>query len=424
MTMDNTLNCSFCGKSRDAVDKLIAGPGIYICSECVTISYNILDSDLKSESADSDQTAVPTPSEIHEFLNEYIAGQQEAKLILSTCAYNHYKRIRNKNQNVEIEKSNILLVGPTGTGKTLFAKTLAKKLKVPFAIADATTLTESGYVGDDVESVLERLISVANYDLEAAQQGIIYIDEIDKKSRKSESSSATRDVSGEGVQQALLRLIEGTTTKVKIPMGKKFSEEYVEFDTSNVLFILGGAFVGIEEVVARRLQSSSAIGFTGNIISKKTRQADMLKRLVADDVVKYGLIPELVGRLPVITTLAPLDSDQILHILTGVKNSVIHQVKELLAQDQIQLEFADQYFQDVAIIVNNATLGARAIKSVVEASLFYIMYHAPDLQKSGVVRIRFDNYPGEDLKPVAVKSDGTEHTLNDYIFFRGKNEDQ
>jgi ATP-dependent Clp protease ATP-binding subunit ClpX len=422
--MDSTLSCSFCGKSRDNVDKLIAGPGIYICSECVTISYNILDSDVQAQDDQSTNSDLPTPSEIHGYLDEYISGQQEAKLILSTCAYNHYKRIRNKNQNVEIEKSNILLVGPTGTGKTLFAKTLAKKLSVPFAIADATTLTESGYVGDDVDSVLERLLSVSGYDLEAAQQGIIYIDEIDKKSRKSESSAATRDVSGEGVQQALLRLIEGTTTKVKMSTGKKFSEEFVEFDTTNVLFILGGAFVGIEEVIAKRLQSNTAIGFTGNIISKKNRQAHLLKKLISDDVVKYGLIPELVGRVPIITTLSPLDADQIIHIMSGVKNSVIHQLKELLAQDHIQLEFSQQYYKDVATIVGNNKLGARAIKSVVEASLFYIMYHAPNLRKSGVVEIRMDNYPSGDKKPVAIKSDGTEHSLIDYNFFRGINEDQ
>lgn len=423
MTTDKTLTCSFCGKSRDSVDKLIAGPGIYICSECVTISYNILDSDTQHQPDQHADSAIPTPSEIHQFLDEYISGQLEAKLILSTCAYNHYKRIRNKNQNVEIEKSNILLVGPTGTGKTLFAKTLAKKLAVPFAIADATTLTEAGYVGDDVEAVLERLLSVANYDLAAAQHGIIYIDEIDKKTRKSESNSAARDVSGEGVQQALLRLIEGTTTKVKIAMGKKFSEEFVEFDTTNVLFILGGAFVGIEEVIAKRLQGSSAMGFTGNVISKQDRQTHILKKLVADDVIKYGLIPELVGRVPIITTLSPLTVDQIVHIMSGVKNSVIQQLQELLAQDQITLEFSNQYFQDVAKIVSNHKLGARAIKGVVESSLFYIMYHAPDLHKSGVIKIRMDNYPGGNLKPIIVKADGTEHTLTEYIFFRGINEE-
>jgi ATP-dependent Clp protease ATP-binding subunit ClpX len=422
MTTDKSLNCSFCGKSRDSVEKLIAGPGVYICNECITISYDILDTSNAPVCEEPDKCGIPSPKEIHAFLDEYISGQEEAKQILSTSAYNHYKRINHKNKSVELEKSNVLLIGPTGSGKTLFAKTLAKKLDVPFAIADATTLTEAGYVGDDVESVLERLLSVADYDIERAQRGIIYIDEIDKKTRKAENNT-TRDVSGEGVQQALLRLIEGTVTKVKLAAGKKFSEEYVEFDTTNVLFVLGGAFVGIEEHITKRLQKRSTIGFTSNIVSK-TEKPMLLKQLVADDIVKYGLIPELVGRVPIITTLDRLNEEQLVHILTKVKNSVVTQVKELMKYDGIELEFSQDYYITVAKKANEIKLGARALKTIVETSLFYIMYNAPDLHKSGVVRVRFDNYPGKDYKPVAINSDGEEHTLTDYKFFRGMNEEQ
>ncbi len=289
---DKKLNCNFCGKSRDQVEKLIAGPNVYICNECITISYEILDD--RDFQPLHDVGDIPTPKEIHDYLNQYITGQDEAKEILSTSAYNHYKRINHKSTgDVVVEKSNVLMIGPTGSGKTLFAKTLAKKLGVPFAIADATTLTEAGYVGDDVESVLERLLAVADYDIELAQQGIIYIDEIDKKTRKSESSTTTRDVSGEGVQQALLRLIEGTVTKVKLGMAsKKFSEDTAEFDTSNVLFIVGGAFVGIEEFISKRIKNKTGVGFTGNVMSKDQSNT-ILKSLQPDDVVKYGLIPEL-----------------------------------------------------------------------------------------------------------------------------------
>jgi ATP-dependent Clp protease ATP-binding subunit ClpX len=422
MTTDKSLNCSFCGKSRDNVEKLIAGPGVYICNECITISYQILDTQDDELCTDPDLCGIPSPKEIHAFLDEYISGQEETKRILSTSAYNHYKRINHKNKNVELEKSNVLLIGPTGSGKTLFAKTLAKKLNVPFAIADATTLTEAGYVGDDVESVLERLLSVADYDIESAQKGVIYIDEIDKKTRKSESNT-TRDVSGEGVQQALLRLIEGTVTKVKLASGKKFGEEYVEFDTTNVLFILGGAFVGIEDTISRRVQKSSSIGFTGKVLGKSDK-ANLLPHLVADDVVKYGLIPELVGRVPIITTLMALTEEQMIHILTNVKNSVIAQVKELLKYDGIELEFGNGYYAAVAKKATEVKLGARAIKTIVESSLFYIMYNAPDLHNSGVVKVTFDNYPSKNYFPTITYTDGRTETLTEYTFFRGINEEQ
>ena len=413
---DKKLNCNFCGKSRDQVEKLIAGPSVYICNECISISYEILDDDkhlLFEELED-----IPTPREIHDYLNLYITGQDEAKEILSTSAYNHYKRINHKStSDITVEKSNVLMVGPTGSGKTLFAKTLAKKLNVPFAIADATTLTEAGYVGDDVESVLERLLAVADYDIEKAQRGIIYIDEIDKKTRKSESSTTTRDVSGEGVQQALLRLVEGTVTKVKLGMAsKKFSEDTAEFDTSNVLFIVGGAFVGIEEFIIKR-KNKTGVGFTGKVVSKEESNT-ILKSLQPDDVVKYGLIPELVGRLPIITTLDNLSEEQLVEIMQNIKNSVVDQVKELMLYNEIELEFSTDYFKDVASRASKTGMGARAVKSIVENSLFYLMYNAPELQEDNVVKVIFDKYPSRIDKPMAVYASGESKHLEDYRFFR------
>ena len=414
---DKKLNCNFCGKSRDQVEKLIAGPNVYICNECITISYEILD-DEKFQPLD-DISDIPTPKEIHDYLDQYITGQEEAKEILSTSAYNHYKRINHKSTNdITVEKSNVLMIGPTGTGKTLFAKTLARKLGVPFAIADATTLTEAGYVGDDVESVLERLLSVADYDIKLAQRGIIYIDEIDKKTRKSESSTTTRDVSGEGVQQALLRLVEGTVTKVKLGLAsKKFTEDTAEFDTSNVLFIVGGAFVGIEEFITKRLKNKTGVGFTGNVVSKEQANT-ILKSLQPDDVVKYGLIPELVGRLPIITTLDNLTESQLVEIMQNVKNSVIDQVKELMIYNDIELEFSVDYFKDVASRASSTGMGARAVKSIVENSLFYLMYNAPELQNDNVVKVIFDKYPSRIEKPIAVYTTGESKPLEDYRFFR------
>lgn len=423
MNEKKNLSCSFCGKNRESVDKLIAGPSVYICNECITLSYNIIVNEKPTATEDElSLENLPIPTDIKTHLDQYIVGHENAKELFSVSAYNHYKRIfYPDDEDIEIEKSNILLVGPTGTGKTLFAKTLAKKLNVPFAIADATTLTEAGYVGDDVESVIERLLSLADYDVELAQRGIVYIDEVDKKARRSESNVATRDVSGEGVQQALLRLIEGTTIKVKLGNSKKYTDDFVEFDTSNVLFILGGAFVGIEKVIEKRLKKSSSIGFGATVIDESSKNK-LLTNVLPEDIIDYGLIPELVGRLPILISLENLTEAQLKQVLT-VKNNPVDQVKALLDIDKIELEFADKFYTDVARIAIKQKLGARSIKSVVEYSVMNIMFRAPELQKKGVVKVIFDNYPiALDKSPTLVYSDGTTHKDTAYKTYRGLNE--
>jgi len=423
MTEKKNLSCSFCGKNRESVDKLIAGPSVYICNECITLSYNIIVNEKPTVAEDElSLENLPAPIEIKNHLDQYIVGHENAKELFSVSAYNHYKRIfYPEDDEIEIEKSNILLVGPTGTGKTLFAKTLAKKLNVPFAIADATTLTEAGYVGEDVESVIERLLSLADYDIELAQRGIVYIDEVDKKARRSETNVATRDVSGEGVQQALLRLIEGTTIKVKLGNSKKYTDDFVEFDTSNVLFILGGAFVGIEKVIEKRLKKSSSIGFGATVLDGDSK-SKLLASLLPEDIIDYGLIPELVGRLPILVSLENLTEEQLRQVLT-VKNNSIDQVKALLDIDKIELVFEDKFYSDVAKIAIKQKLGARSIKSVVEYSVMNIMFRAPELQKNGVVKVVFDNYPiSLERPPTLVYSDGRTHKDTEYKIYRGLNE--
>lgn len=425
MTDKKNLRCSFCGKNRDNVEKLIAGPSVYICNECIVLSYNIVKKSEEELPEEFDQSKIPTPTEIRQHLDDYIIGHNDAKELMSVSAYNHYKRVlkHNSNDELELEKTNILLVGSTGTGKTLFAKTLARKLNVPFAIADATTLTEAGYVGEDVESVLERLLSVADFDIDLAQKGIIYIDEIDKKARKSESNTATRDVSGEGVQQALLRLIEGTVTKVKVSNGKKYAEDYIEFDTSNVLFILGGAFVGIEKIIEKRIKKTSTIGFNARVITAADRNK-LLQKLTAEDIIDFGLIPEIVGRLPIFATLEKLDSTHMVHVLTSVKNSILDQSKKLLEMDDIVLEFGDDYITKAADLAMRKNLGARALKGIVEQSLISTMYRAPELKKLGVQKIIFDKYPvSADIKPKLLFADNTEKVDTDYKLYRGIHEE-
>ena len=375
------LCCSFCGKSRSEVDKLIAGPNAYICNECVTISNKIINETvtIPSVSADFD---LPSPEDIKKYLDSYVIGQDDAKILLSVSAYNHYKRVHNVS-DINIGKSNIMLIGPTGSGKTMLAETLASFLEVPFTIADATTLTEAGYMGEDVESIVERLLVASNWDVDSAQKGIIYIDEIDKKARKSESNAATRDVSGEGVQQALLRLIEGTTIKVQMPRSRR--DEFIEFDTTNVLFIVAGAFVGIEKNIESRIKNSGSIGFNAPVISESDKR-EILFELQPKDIISFGLIPELVGRLPFIAVLHELSSEHMIDIMKHSKDNVLQQSKALLYMDGIDLEFSDLFIEQVAHTARQRDLGARALKNLVERALLNLMYRAPALKKEGLAK--------------------------------------
>ena len=414
---NNQLNCNFCGKKREEVEKLIAGPDAYICNECISLSYDIVKNEDKLDLFDFAFEDIPKPQDIKDYLDEYVIGQESAKEILSVSSYNHYKRISNKIKDNKIEKSNILIIGSTGTGKTLLVKTLAEKLGVPFAIADATTLTEAGYVGEDVESVLERLINLANFDIELAQRGIVFIDEIDKKARRSQSNTGTRDVSGEGVQQALLRLVEGTKAKIKVNSGKKISDDYAEFDTSNVLFIVGGAFVGIEKIIEKRLRKSSTIGFGSKIVGSDDRN-ELLSKLTEQDIVDFGLIPELVGRLPVFGILDNLDKAQYRNILTNIKNSVILQVSALMEVDDIALEFADEYYDNVAEMAIKSSTGARSLKSIVENSIINVMFRIKELKENGVKTVKFNSYPSSSEKHPVLVFDGKEEIDANYKVYR------